>query len=449
MARFTRRRIIVGIGAAALVAATGPALGTTTAPPLRPFEVNVSHDPRTNSGEPTIAVDPADPQRIVVTYTQVSLQHELTHGMVPSVADLTEETHCGYAVTTDGGATWKRAPIPVTDAVQRACADPFVVFDSHGTVYVAAGTYDPSIMVGGVRFIRSTDGGRTWSAPIQPISTLTGIQRTKPGPWTYVGPSMSIDRTWLAVDSSTGVLYLSSRDLGGIHGHRYITSSRDGGRTWAAVNAVDSDDYPVGDGPITAANGAVAIAYGAARLPVPASKCTCLVLAVSTDGARTFTRRPAPFAISNQPTATADPTHPGRYAVLGLDSTATKVEVHVTDDAGKTWRPAITLGEPPANTRSRPWIAFSPTGVLGAMWRTVYADKSSDVFATVSRDGGRTFGPPLRINGARSPAPSGQELGDDFSHVTLDATTLRVGWGDWRSGHMDAWYGRVVLAAFT
>src|SRR5205823_4922786 len=82
--------------------------------------------------------------------------------------------------------------------------------------------------VGGVRFIRSNDGGHTWSPPVQPISTLTGIEQTKPGPWTYVGPSMSIDRTWLAVDSSTGVLYLSSRDLGGIHGHRYITSSRDG-----------------------------------------------------------------------------------------------------------------------------------------------------------------------------------------------------------------------------
>jgi hypothetical protein len=435
--------------AAAVVAGMAQSVFPATTALAAPasFETNVSDDPSTNSGEPTIAVDPTNPRRLIITYTQVSLQQQLTHGQTPAIKDLEGETHCGYAFSTDRGRTWQSAPLPVTDLVQSSCADPFVVFDAHGTAYAAAGTYDPSIMVGGVRVIRSTDGGRTWSEPVQPISTLSGLENAPPGTTTYVGPSQTIDRTWLAFDDSTRTLYLSSRDFGGIRGHRYLVTSADGGRTWGRMRTTDSATSPEGDGPITAANGEFAVAYGPPRAPSVPSGCSCLVLAVTKNGGRTFTHRPAPFAASNQPTVVADPTHPGRYAVLIVGASATTLEMRITNDSGRTWRRPVVFRAPAAATFSRPWLAYSPLGVLGVMWRTRHADGSTDVFVTVARDGLRRFERPVRVNHATSPPPAGSELGDDFSHVTFDDAFVHVGWGDWRSGHMDAWYARLPLPA--
>ena len=48
--------------------------------------------------------------------------------------------------------------------------------------------------------------------------------------------------------------------------------------------------------------------------------------------------------------------------------------------------------------------------------------------------------------GTVSPAPQPYYVaGDDFSTVTLTGSTLYGAWGDWRSGHLDAWWGGFSL----
>src|SRR5690348_15617289 len=92
------------------------------------FSADVSSDPSTSSGEPVVAVNPTDPRNVIVTYTQPSLGQDLGTGYVPNERNLEGETQCGFAVSHDGGATWERRQVPITDVVQIGCADPFPVF---------------------------------------------------------------------------------------------------------------------------------------------------------------------------------------------------------------------------------------------------------------------------------------------------------------------------------
>src|SRR5439155_345015 len=77
-----------------------------------------------------------------------------------------------------------------------------------------------------------------------------------------------------------------------------------------------------------------------------------------------------------------------------------------------------------------------------------------DFWAAISRDGGYSFGAPVRISHALSaPAPDG---GDDFSHVALDGDYLYAAWADMRTSPTGAsgdvrslYFGRVALGAPT
>jgi hypothetical protein len=132
----------------------------------------------------------------------------------------------------------------------------------------------------------------------------------------------------------------------------------------------------------------------------------------------------------------------------------------VTSDYGKTWSKPVQIGQDPPNQRYEPWINYSPTGVLDVAYKTEYGASCQpiagcsggnyDFWAAVSRDGGSSFSPPIRISHAVSPAePSG---GDDFSYVALDNNYLYASWADMRkspnssaAGDRTLYFARVRL----
>ncbi len=107
---------------------------------------------------------------------------------------------------------------------------------------------------------------------------------------------------------------------------------------------------------------------------------------------------------------------------------------------------------PDAVSFAKPRFEFSRDGVLGLMWRAVYADRSYDIWAVISRDSGKTFSAPLRVSHARSPARDafrdGGGFGDDIQDLSMDSKTMHLVWGDSRAGFQGVWYGRVQLSAF-
>src|SRR5206468_6506724 len=102
------------------------------------------------------------------------------------------------------------------------------------------------------------------------------------------------------------------------------------------------------------------------------------------------------------------------------------------------------LGEDRARDRGHISLAYSPRGVLGATWRTHTGSccfGSTNVWAAVSRDGGRRFARPQRLSRAASPFTG--LLGDDYQSVVLDGSSLHAAWGDGRSGNVEARYARL------
>jgi hypothetical protein len=455
-----------------LLLLAAPALHAHAGPPVV-TDVLVHAD--TGVGEPQVAVNPRHPADVVVG-----------------------ENNTGVSVSRDRGATWKQVAIPNQ-------GDNTLAID-------AAGTYAYTSLDGDVQV--SKDRGSTWTSAGNWVGSLaalwsgTGAQDVPfrflgcnaPLPFGPVdpvrGPGLHVigcDRPWLTADATVpGHYYVSFVDhsdgSGGTAtanaqcktstatnqffscGRQYVTSSRDGGKTWKPFVPVDSADAPADytngfSGVPLARSGVLATSYLAGK--APGSSCTtCLVFQTSLDDGTTWKRHvvPAsvdgpslgahvlnPLAISSslafQPYLAQDPSRPGRYAVMVFDTPQKKLLVYVTADSGVTWSGPARLAEPGGAQRWLPWIAYGPGGALGVIWRTTAADGSYRVWGAVSPSGTTAFARPVRLSSKTSPGPVAQVAGDDASFVALDASTLHAVWGDRREGSLGIHYARYVFTA--
>jgi hypothetical protein len=312
------------------------------------------------------------------------------------------------------------------------------------------------------------------------------------------GPGVQLigcDRPWLAADPNTGRVYVSFSDhedasggtggkgvpweLGTLAcrandtavpafecGRQYVSASGDGGRKWTIFRPMDTSDYPAAgtngwSGGPTAAFGTLATSYVATGIGC----APCVVFETSTNDGTTWDQHvvaPVSFptnqppncsvvacgdgsgvdtSLNFEPYTAADPSRPGRYAVMFFDGSQSHLLVYVTDDLGETWH-SVALAEPGGGVkRWVPWIRYGPSGALGVMWITSYADGSFDTWADVAPKGGTDFEAPVRLSSARSAGPVAPG-GDDNSDVTLTRDTLYAAWGDQRgTAAQTGWFG--------
>jgi hypothetical protein len=318
----------------------------------------------------------------------------------------------------------------------------------------------------------SGDAGLSWSKPVFATGDRAAPQQLLLGRNTG-----HTDRLFLSVDASTGTLYASATDFPRLV--RWVVASHDGGSTFGPPRAIDSNQYPqalgeqAGDYIPAAANGMVAFAYVASA--APGRSCPCAVFETSRDDGVTWTRHPAPFAAN---WVAADPGHPGRFAIMsGQGVTATPanpgyITVSTTSDYGWTWTKPVLIGQPPLHPRIQPWIAYSPTGVLGIGYKTLYTGLipqptflvdaepgplpgNYDYWTAVSFNNGRSFSRPLRVSNALSP-PGNAGGNDDFSSVALDDRYVYAAWGDQRKsptnstpGPVAVYFARVPFTAYS
>jgi len=445
---------------------------STSAPEV--LDVLVESD--TGAGEPQVAVDPRHPLDVVVG-----------------------ENNLGVSVSHDGGRHWTHVSLPNQG--------------DNATTIDAAGTYAYTSLDGEVMVSR--DRGRTWTSAGNWVGDLAATTyglagSTKlafrflgcnaPAPLGPVdplsGPGFHVigcDRPWLTADAThPGLLRVAFTDhsdgSGGALvetagcktstatnqvfscGRQYVTTSKDGGRTWGAFVPVDSAAVPMDHTngfsgiPLSRA-GVLATAYLAGAFP--GSACTtCVVFQTSNDDGRTWARHLVPATVDGpslgahalnpldvssstafEPYVAQDPSRAGRYAVMVYDRTQTGLLVQVTNDFGRTWSPAVRLGEKGGDKRWLPWIAYGPGGALGVMWKTSYAEGSFEVWGAVAPRGDTRFARPVRLSSKRSPGTVTQVAADDASFVTLDRTTLHAAWGDRREGTLGIHYARYSFAS--
>ena len=445
------RRALVPFALAASVAAI-PAIATPAAPwRPAPFEHNLTADRSVEEGEPSIAINPVNPRNMILIYLRNNdafvPNAAQGHPKVPSTRDATQQVQgCDYAVTFNAGRTWSRHPLPANnfsdDPTENNCSDSIVVFDRNGTAYVMASAYASLGFVGDseYRLLSSRDGGRTWS---KPAVVAPGMIGKGSHPQDYDGIRTYDDRPWLTIDPQTRALYIDGTQVradGSGTGTVYLTGSRDGGRTWSDPIVVPAAD--LGSAPLGAAFGTVALAV---RPPSGEGGCTCLDFLTSTDGARTLQRRHTTMPDASGPQTVADPVHRGHFVVMTNPGDG-YLRVYRTTDDGKTWSGPTRVGVQ-GFTVVKPWINFSPHGMLGVGWRATRADGSYAFYAAESPDGGRTFPHTLRLSSRFSPAaPPYYVAGDDTSTVALSDDRLYAAWGDWRApGLEDIWWGGFSL----
>jgi hypothetical protein len=128
--------------------------------PLAECAVGGERVQRGSEVEPSLAVDPRDPDRIVVAWQQDRRRDGAAAGI-------------GVASSDDGGRTWARDILPVTRCAtqrglggrQERASDPWLSAAPDGTFHLAVLLVDDDRDASAIAAFRSDDGGRTWGAP--------------------------------------------------------------------------------------------------------------------------------------------------------------------------------------------------------------------------------------------------------------------------------------------
>lgn len=415
---------------------------------------------------PTVQADPRDPSKLAVV-NRIDL---------PSPS-------CALHVSFDGGASWSQTAVPPpAGPAAIACFGPDLAYGADGTLYVAFTSFATVPQSPGLEastapeaqwLIRSTDGGRTLSAPTRIGGPLAFQIRISTDP---VRPGR-LYVAWVQGSALSG--------WGFEHDENPIVLARsdDFGATWAAPVTVSPPSRRRVVAPSLAVDraGAPLIAYldvGDDHLDYngehdgkggpPYRGHWSLVVARSPDGGSTWTdvvvddavvpvKR---FLVLYPPAPSVAVDTASRRVYVGFHDGRlgdSDVWVWVSGDGGVRWSAARKVNDTvPHDRRSQdlPRLAVAPNGRLDVVYydrRTDDGDVLSKVSFQSSFDGGRTFRPSLSITDRPFDSRVGlgsdrgmAELGDRLGLVATDKGALAM-WTDTRGASESA--GKQVLAS--
>ena len=377
-----------------------PLLGALAAAPAlaggAPGEFRITQPE--SAAESAIAIDPAQPQRVVAG-TMGPQQQVRMHFSI------------------DGGASWSQVELPLGNT----CCHPAVAWSSDGRFAYAAALARCATFRCELLFYRSGDGGASWS----------DLERDTPGnPRRTV--SFSADREALHVDPSPASPYRDRIYLA-YHSANVMQLARSAnfGSGWSAVSLSPAAEE-LGMGGDVATNRAGAVYYA-----WPAYNSRTIRMRKSTDGGATFsastvvaaTQAAFSFAIPAQPArrvrmavaAAADLTAgPNADAVYLAWSDTTgpvqedpaanhaRIQVAASHDGGASWILTTPHRTDDAATvdRFHPALAVSPDGTVHLTFYDTrqVADRSGvDLYYSFSTDGARTWSQARRITSVSSP----------------------------------------------
>lgn len=272
----------------------------------------------------------ADPMKAGVAY---AVWDRLEQPNSNPYADLHAQAYRGptmFSKTVNGGKTWS-SPVQIVPVPsrQQTIGNQIVVDRQNGTLYdffdLITPPQQPSPYK--VAFIKSTDGGATWSAP-RVIADLETVAVVDPNTGEALRTGDIIPEP--AIDAATGQLYVVWQDArfnGGNYDEIAISTSTDGGASWSAPQRVNTPTGRLAFNPSVHINaaGSVAVTYYDIRNLTAGNTATLPTdywMTTSTDGGKTFgneTHLAGSFDMKTAPVA--EGYFIGDYA--GLDSRGT------------------------------------------------------------------------------------------------------------------------------
>jgi hypothetical protein len=293
-----------------------------------------------------------------------------------------------FSKTTDGGQSWSQAKVIIdTKNRQQTIGNIIVVDPRNGDLYDFTDLIvSPNTPFQGTRsnallaFVKSTDGGDTWSAPkvIAPFNSL-GVVDPNTGEPLRVGDGLEE----VAIDPANGKLYVvwesSTRYQKQLKQSRaawddeiLLTTSSDGGQTWTAPSVVHKlpSGLPTFTPTIAVNGGTVAVTYYDTRnlsAGQTANLPTDYWVKYSTDGGQTFGNEQHIVGSFDSRTApVARGFFLGDYEALqpngtGFQAFFVKTNCDATDSTGQ-----IFTGEfcGPASSNVAPTTNTNPTDVF-------------------------------------------------------------------------------------
>ena len=387
------------------------------------------------ANEPSLAVDPSNPDRMVIGWRQFDTISS-------------DFRQAGWAYTADGGMSWT-FPGVIEPGVFRS--DPVVDADNDGVFYYNSLTANHvSSTDFQCKVFRSTDGGATWDA----------------GTYAFGG-----DKQWQVIDKSGGMgdgnIYafwtrFFTCEGPGCDGN--FTRSYDGGQSfrncidvpglpqWGTL-AVDSNGtlYVAGDGFTFARSSNVKSPLGTPTWDVSTT--------VSLDGSMAISGGPNPGGLLGQVWIDVDtsggPLHGNVYMLCSVNRSSTPDPLDVmfarSTDGGLTWSTPVRVNDDPG-TSAYQWfgtMSVAPTGRIDVVWLDTRNDPGgydSELYYSYSEDGGVTWAPNQALSPAFDPHvgwPQQQKMGDYFD-MTSDADGAHLAYAATFNGEEDVYYARIT-----
>jgi BNR/Asp-box repeat len=334
-----------------------------------------------NESEEAIAVNPTNPNNIVVVTNVGHLEAGLTAGMFA-------------AVSFDGGATWSRRLIGNNDNLGDACCDPSLSFDQYGNLFLTY-LYETENRV---PIALSTDGGLTFnvianvSAP--PKGTPTKAAGDNRGLFRFVDqPTITTGsgQAWVVFNAG-GPMYATGAPVTGLGqvGAFFV------GEVVPGTNNCTYGDVAIGPaGQVMQVCALTESGQGGGKLFVsvdpdglrPAGFGDRVFVAATHVGGFDFIPAQPDRSVDAEPGLAWDRTggpHNGRvYLVYTLEqqneSDNTDIYLRYSDDNGATWSPPKRLNDDATtNSQFLPKIALDPTsGEIAVVWYDARNDLGS------------------------------------------------------------------------
>ncbi|MBI2780708.1 MAG: exo-alpha-sialidase [Chloroflexi bacterium] len=428
--------ILVALGAPTIAIASagfslGPAITASGASPFAgcTFGGDPDADPTPSSYtgtevEPFVAVNPTNLDNIIGAYQQDRWTDGGSRGLVASRSN-------------DGGATWTRNWAAFSKCEGGShyarATDPWVSFDSAGRAYqISLGIDNATLVASDVEAATSTDGGATWSSPVQLINDTTGVKfndkQSITGDWRPVAGAGKAYATWI-VGSLPGSENISPAGAGhsfAYGGQPVFTKTTDGGATWSTPTTISNAVvYVQGNQIVVLPDGTLvdvgAMLFKGSRIQ-PTPQAYFWTAFVSKNGGKTWG---APIKIAplgtqlltnpdiTNPTSLNETIRAGDYipdvavdhatgAIYmvfadGISTGFDHVKLTKSLDSGKTWSKPIDVTQTPAGTHSfNGTVEVTSDGTVAVMYydfRNNTGDPGlpTDVWLTHSHDGGASW----------------------------------------------------------
>jgi hypothetical protein len=399
--------------------------------------------------EPYMVVDPANPQHIVVAWM----------GSVPLAA------LCIKTITTfNGGLTWSSPAVIPHQSPTYTSADVSMAFDHAGNLFTTYIDSRKSPDSGAVYIVKSTDGGLTWGTASQVISGFAdGSKYPLDRPWLAVASTGGVDTIYVTSKPAPWVAppnrpyFVKSSDGGltwtawrNIDSTGYLVGNVI--QAPMAAPAIDSAGrfhciYPaylasesIYPRYIMATNGpANSFSYNVAE-----------TITMSGGTMDTLAKAGGKFI--------CDPAHNGHFAFVHVENSYGDIDVFSieTTDSGVTWSSPLRVNDDVIGNgkmQDMAWANFDESGNLVTAWRdrrnapgTGY-EQPTEIWGAIKWYDSSAFSANFKISDTAAPYDSIYLFGagNDFMNVAMAQDTLSAVWGDVRTGTLNIWFSRRAM----